>query len=335
MRTRRTMPPPLSRQVVVITGASRGIGRSTARLAAARGARVVLTARQSEPLNDLVAEIRAAGGEAIAIPADVAAEEELRGVAAGAVERYGRIDTWINNAGVYIQGRVQDLTAEEFRQVLAVDLLGVIHGTRCALEVMLPREAGVIVQVSSVAARRGVPYTTPYSAAKGGIEGFTQAARAELRGTGIRLSIVYPATVDTAIFQQSRGKLGVVPKPAGPMSYPEEVARAILSAAETGRRHAYLSWAGPLIALNTVLPGVADRLVHHLAGFTYSDARSSGDNLHEPSRKVAPSERGGWSEPGWRGVTAGEIVRVLPLVSLLGAAAAGFLAARLHDRLSR
>ncbi|MBA4158507.1 MAG: SDR family NAD(P)-dependent oxidoreductase, partial [Gemmatimonadetes bacterium] len=128
-------------------------------------------------------EIEASGGQAIVVSGDVTREEDLRAVAAAAVERFGRIDTWVNNASVYIQGRVQDITLDEYRRIMDVDFVGMVNGTQRALEVMLPQGEGVIVQISSVAAKRGVPYTSPYSAAKAAIVGFTSALRAELWGT--------------------------------------------------------------------------------------------------------------------------------------------------------
>lgn len=316
-------------QVVVITGASSGIGRCTAEYLASQGARVVVTARRAEVLDDLVGQIESKGGDAVAVPGDITLKDDLRAVAKAAVDRFGRVDTWVNNAGVYIQGRIQDITLEEFRRVLDVNVVGTINGTQAALEVMLPQGSGVIVQVSSIAGRRGVPYTTPYSASKSALDGFTEALRAELWGSGVHFSIVYPQTVDTPIFQQSRGKLGVVPKPAAPMATPLRVARAIARLAQTGERHLYFGWAGPLAKLNALSPAAADWLLHHTQGFTYSDLRAGEDNLYEPSTTVPPTVRGGWSDPGWKGLTVREAVQVLPLESLTTAAALGFLLARL------
>ncbi len=329
------MPRPVAEQVVVITGASSGIGRCTAQYLAAQGARVVVTARRAEALHDLVREIEREGGHALDVPGDVTRKEDLRAVAQAAVEHFGRIDTWVNNASVYIQGRVQDITLDEYRRILDVNLVGLINGTQCALDVMLPQGSGVIVQVSSVAAKRGVPYTSPYAAAKAGIDGFTSTLRSELWGTGVRLSILYPPTVDTPVYHHGRGKLGVVPKPAPPVADPMEAARAIAHLAETGERHRYFGWAGPLAALNAVSPAVGDWLLHYGQGFTYSDIPAGEDNVDEPSTTVPPSVRVGWAEPGWKGLTLREMVRVLPLESALGAAVLGFLAARAMSKLER
>ncbi len=329
------MNRPIADQVVVITGASSGIGRCTAQYLAGKGARVVVTARRADALAELVREIEAAGGQALASAGDVTRKEDLRAVADAAVARFGRIDTWVNNASVYIQGRVQDITLDEYRRILDVNLVGTINGTQCALDVMLPRGSGVIVQVSSVAAKRGVPYTSPYSAAKAALDGFTSTLRAELWGSGVHLSILYPPTVDTPIYHQSRGKLGVVPKPAPPIADPLEAARAIARLAETGERHRYFGWAGPLALLDTVSPATGDWLLHHVEGFTYSDTPAGEDNVDRPSTTVPPTIRAGWAEPGWKGFTLREAVRVLPLDSMLGAAALGFLAGRATRKLRR
>lgn len=321
-------------QVIVITGASSGIGRCTAGHLAAEGARVVLTARRGGALDEVVQEIQAAGGQALAVPGDVTREEDLRAVAEAAVGRFGRIDTWVNNASVYMQGRVQDITLDEYRRILDVNFVGLVNGTQRALEVMLPQGEGVIVQVASVAAKRGVPYTSPYSAAKAAIVGFTSTLRAELWGSGVHLSILYPPTVDTPIYDSARGKLGVVPKPAAPIADPMDAARAIEHLARTGERHHFFGWAGPLAALDTVSPALGDWLLHRVEGFTYSDTQAGADdNMDSPSRTVPPAVRAGWSEPGWKGLTVREVVRVLPLESVLGAAALGFVAARATRRL--
>jgi NAD(P)-dependent dehydrogenase (short-subunit alcohol dehydrogenase family) len=330
------MNRPIENQVIVITGASSGIGRCTAGYLAERGAAVVLTARRGEVLDEVVREIEERGGRAIAVPGDVTREEDLRAVAEAALRRFGRIDTWVNNASVYIQGRVQDIALDEYRRIMDVNFTGMVNGTQRALEVMLPRGEGVIVQVSSVAARRGVPYTSPYSASKAAIDGFTSSLRAELWDSGVHLSILYPPTVDTPIYDQARGKLGVVPKPAAPVADPVEAARAIEELARTGARDLYFGWAGPLAALETVFPAAGDWLLHRVAGFTYSERRATpGDNVDSPSRAVPPATRAGWARPGWKGLTLGEVVRVLPMESLLGAAALGFAAARATRRLRK
>jgi len=324
------MPRPIRDQVVVITGASSGIGRCTARYLADRGARVVLTARRGWALEEVVAEITAAGGHAIAVAGDVTREEDMAEVARTAVRHFGRIDTWVNNAAIYIQGLVRDITLEEYRQVLEVDLLGVINGTRQALSVMQRQGAGVIVQVSSIVGERGAAFASPYAAAKSGIDGFTESLRVELWGTDIHISTLYAPSVDTPIYQNARAKFGTMPKPAPPVSDPIRAAEAIAELAESGKvdkyfgslRHVYLN-------VGRISPRLADWFLHHTRRFALSDIPADGDNLDVPSDRT--SVRGGWSRPGFR-VTVRDTVKALPFESMAVALAAGFLAARILRR---
>jgi NAD(P)-dependent dehydrogenase (short-subunit alcohol dehydrogenase family) len=326
------VPKPIPEQVIVITGASSGIGRCAAEHLALRGARVVVTARRTAALDQLVQEIEAAGGQALAVPGDVTREEDLQEVARAAVERFGRIDTWVNNASIYIQGRVQDITLDEYRRILETNLVGVINGTRCALEHMLRQNSGVIVQVSSVMGKRGAPFASPYSAAKAGIDGFTEALRSELWGTDIHVATLYPPMVDTPIYQHARGKFGTIPKPVPPILDPATAAQIIAELAEDPQNERTFGAFGYFyLGLSALPPRFADWFLHHAAGFMLSDIPDRGDNLDQPSTDV-PRVRAGWAEIGWKGATVREAVRVLPWETALGAAAAGFLAGRLTRR---
>lgn len=319
------MPPPVSEQVVVITGASSGIGYCTARHLASRGGRVVLTARSEDALETVEREIRRDGGEALAVPGDVTSEEDMEEVVRRALERHGRIDTWVNCAAVFIQGRVQDISLEEYRRVLDVNLAGTINGTLRALRPMLERDSGVIIQVSSIVGRRGAPYTGPYAAAKRGIEGFSEAARSELWGTGVRISTLYLPAVDTPIYQHARAKMGTMPKPPPPVADPGRVARAIADLAESGEPHRHFGLFHYLyVAPDEVSPAVGDWFLHHTAGFTRSSWMAGPDNLDRPTGGP-PRARGGWADRGWKGATLGEVARVLPVETAL--AAAGLLGA--------
>jgi NAD(P)-dependent dehydrogenase (short-subunit alcohol dehydrogenase family) len=321
---------PLAGQVVVITGASSGVGRCTAQHLAAQGARVVLTARRAEALDALAREIEGAGRAALAVPADVAHEDEVRQVARAAVERFGRIDGWVNCASVFLQASVEDTTAEEYRRVLDVNFMGVVHGTRCALEQMRAQGSGTIVQISSVLGRRAMPYFGAYAASKAGVDMLSQALRAELWGTDIHVSTLYLPTVDTPIYEHSRSRTGAMTKPAPPVLDPAVVARIIgemlvspvRERAVGAMGHAYLGVL-PLLPV-----AAADWLVQHVIDFLRADRPDVDDNLDRPMADV-PRVRDGWQEPGWRGVTVRETVSVLPWESMLGAAALGFVAARL------
>jgi NAD(P)-dependent dehydrogenase (short-subunit alcohol dehydrogenase family) len=324
----------LADQVVVITGASSGIGRCAALLFASRGAKVVITSRRSEALEALAAEIGRLGGAAVAVAGDVTSKADLDRVGDAAIEHFGRIDTWINDAGVYLQARVEDITLDEYRRVVDVNFVGTVNGTQCALERMLGRGDGVIIQVSSVASKRGVPYTTAYSASKAAIDAFTVALRAELWGRGIRFSILYPQTVDTPIYNHGRGKLGVMPKPAPPVADPLEAAEALAHLAETGERHAYLGWSRALQLLSYLVPSAGDWLLHRVKPMTFSDRAAAPDNIDRPSPD-APRIRGGWSDKGWRGLTLDEVVQTFPLESAALSAIAGLLAARMVRSVAR
>lgn len=327
------MPRAIAEQVVVITGASSGIGRCTAQHLASRGARVVVTARRADALESLVREVEQRGGEALAVPGDVTREEDLRRVASAAVQRFGCIDTWINNASIYIQGRVQDITLEEYRRIIDVNLVGAINGTKCALEVMLRQGSGVIIQVSSVMGKHGVPYASPYSAAKAGIDGFTQGLRAELLGTDIRIATLYPPTVDTPIYQHARGKFGTIPKPPPPVEDPEKAARVIAELAVHPQNERTFGPFGYFYMGLARLPSsFSDWFLHHAIGFSLSDIPDTADNLDGPIPGLKARTRAGWAEPGWKGLTLRETVRVLPWEALLGAAAVGFAAARATRR---
>lgn len=328
------MPRPLHEQTIVITGASSGIGRCAALHLAARGARIVAVARGAGRLASLVEEIRARGGQAVAVRADVSREADLREAAREAVARFGAIDTWVNAAGVYVQGTVRDVTPEEFRRILEVDLMGVVNGTRCALEVMLPRGEGVVVQVSSIMGRRGAAYSAPYAAAKAGIDGFSDAARTELWGTGVHVSTLYPPPVDTPIYRHGRGKLGTLSKPPPPILSPEAVARAIASLAVRPRPRRVVGAFGHLyVAAARFLPaGVLDAVLHRAAPLTRSAIPAGPDNLDAPIEEPG-RVRDGWMDTGWRGATVRETARVFPTETALLAAAIGFAAGRISKRL--
>ena len=323
------MPRPLAEQVVVITGGSSGIGRCTAEHLAARGARVVLTARREDALESLVRKIEGAGGQALAVPGDVTREEDLRRVAETAVERWGRIDTWVNNAAVFIQGRVQDITLDEYRRLIDVNLIGYINGTQRALEQMMRQGSGGIIQVSSILAKRGASYFSAYAAAKRGIDGLTGSLRAELWGTDIHVSTLYLPTVDTPIYEHARGKFGTIPKPPPPVLDPVRAARAIADLAENPRADRMLGVFGRAFAALSYAPApVSDWFLHRTAQFTRTEIPDRGDNLDHPLNDV-PRVRAGWAERGWKGISVQEIARVLPVESVLGAAAVGFLAGRI------
>jgi NAD(P)-dependent dehydrogenase (short-subunit alcohol dehydrogenase family) len=227
------MPRPLAEQVVVITGASSGIGRATALELAGRGARVVCAARTETALDSLVAEITAAGGQAVAVPTDVADPAAVRALAAAAEDRFGRIDTWVNNAAVAVWGRVEDITDEEFDRVMRVNFLGQVHGVHAALPALRRAGGGVVIGVASVEGLRAVPLHAPYTASKWALRGLYDSLRMELTESGdpIAVTTILPGPIATPFFEHARSKVGAMPKPPPPVYAPEVVARAIARAA--------------------------------------------------------------------------------------------------------
>jgi NAD(P)-dependent dehydrogenase (short-subunit alcohol dehydrogenase family) len=224
---------PVSEQVVVVMGASSGIGRATALRFAEHGAAVVVAARGEPGLKSLVAEIEAAGGTATAVVADVADPAQCHAVADRAVAEYGRLDTWVHMAGVLLVAGFDDTTPEEFARVLQVNLLGQVHGAKAALP-HLRRDGGAFISMSSMGSQRGIPLQTAYCASKHGIDGFLEALRVELQRDGVPVSVtqIMPGTINTPLFDNARTKMGVKPV-APPPAYPARVvADAIVHAAE-------------------------------------------------------------------------------------------------------
>ncbi|MFN2607407.1 MAG: SDR family oxidoreductase [Acidimicrobiales bacterium] len=249
---------PLDQQVIVVFGASSGIGRATALRAVERGARVVAAGRDHEALDALVREV---GGHRLATAtADAADPDQVEAVAAVAEERFGAIHTWAHVAGVAAYGRFEDMTPDEFRRVVEVDLLGPVWGARAALP-RLRRGGGALVVVSSEVAKRGFPLASSYSAAKHGVDGFLEALRVELQHERVPVSVtqVMPAAVSTPFFEHARTRLGVRPSGPPPVYSAETVADAILSAAERPRRDVAVGSAAKLqIALQRLSPRLVD-----------------------------------------------------------------------------
>lgn len=232
------MPRPIAEQVVVLTGASTGIGRATAAALAGRGASVVVAARGANALETLVADIRSAGGTALAVPTDVTDPAAVRALAEAAESTFGRIDTWVNNAAVALWGRIEDITDEEFDRVMRVNFLGQVHGVHAALPALRRAGGGGIVGIASVESIRAVPLQAPYSASKFALQAFYECLRIELaqEGSPISVSTVLPAAIDTPLYDHGRSKLGALPKPPPPVYAPEVVADAIVRVIERPRR---------------------------------------------------------------------------------------------------
>lgn len=264
---------PIGDQVIVITGASSGIGLTTARLAARAGARVVLTARDEETLKEEVARIRASGGEATYLAGDVANAETLPLVARHAVTTFGRIDTWVNNAGIGVYGLAEEVSLADMRRLFDVTFWGVVHGCLAAVP-HLREHGGALINVGSIESEMPMPYHSAYSAAKHAVKGFTNSLRIELEhdGAPVSVTLLKPAAIDTPFFEHAKNYLDGNPKPPPPAYAPDVVARAILRCAERPVRDLVVGGSGrALIGLTRLLPRATD----HLYAATMFDAQKT------------------------------------------------------------
>ena len=250
-------------QTVVVTGASAGIGRATARLFGERGARVALIARGQAGLDGAVRDVEQAGGQALAISADVADYEQVTAAARKAEERFGPIDVWVNVAFTSVFAPFSEITAEEFRRVTEVSYLGFVHGTMAALALMRPRGRGTIVQVGSALGERSIPLQSAYCGAKHAINGFTSSLRCELlhEKSGVQVTVVQMPAVNTPQFSWVRSRLPNHPQPVPPIYEPEVAARGVVFAAGHPGRKEYWVGASTVATLlaNRVVPAVLDR----------------------------------------------------------------------------
>ena len=252
----------LSEQVVVVTGASSGVGRAIARAFGAKGAKVGVIARTREALEHCAEEIRASGGEALVLPLDVADAAAVERAADEVVARWGRIDTWVNDAMVSVFSPVKQMKAQEYRRVTEVNYLGFVHGTLAALKHMLPRDEGQIIQVGSALVYRSIPLQSAYCASKAAIRGFTDSLRCELvhDRSRVKISMLQLPAVNTPQFDVVRSRLPNHPQPVPPIFEPEVIARACLHVAEHPRRELWIGWSAVKAILGQkVIPGLLDR----------------------------------------------------------------------------
>src|SRR3954449_290014 len=234
---------PVSEQVVVVTGASSGLGRAIARAAAERGAKVVVTGRNEEALSNAVAEIERAGSEGLSVPADCTDQEQVERVVAQAIERFGRIDTYVANAIVTVYAEAERLTPDELRRVIDVNFFGTVYGYWASLP-HLRAAKGTFLHISSALAYRGIPLQAAYCSSKAGLRAFFESARVEEQkaGTGVDISLVLPGAINTPQFDRDRQKIGYQPQPVPPIYQPEPYAEAVLHCAEHPVRELPISW---------------------------------------------------------------------------------------------
>jgi NAD(P)-dependent dehydrogenase (short-subunit alcohol dehydrogenase family) len=250
-------------QTVVVTGASAGIGRATARLFGQRGARVALIARGQAGLEGAARDVQEAGGQALAISADVADYDQVSSAAQQVEQRFGPIDVWVNVAFTSVFAPFSEITAEEFRRVTEVSYLGFVHGTMAALALMRSRGRGTIVQVGSALGERSIPLQSAYCGAKHAINGFTSSLRCELlhENSGVHVTVVQMPAVNTPQFSWVRSRLPKHPQPVPPIYQPEVAARGVLFAADHPGQRQYWVGASTMATLlaNRAVPALLDR----------------------------------------------------------------------------
>jgi NADP-dependent 3-hydroxy acid dehydrogenase YdfG len=249
-------------EVVVITGASAGLGRATAREFGRHGAKVGLIARGIEGLEAAKREIESTGGKAMVLPVDVADAKAMEDAATSVEQEFGPIDVWVNNAMASVFSPVKEMKAEEYKRVTEVTYLGVVYGTTAALKRMLPRNRGTIVQVGSALVYRSIPLQSAYCAAKHAIAGFTDSLRCELihDKSRVRVTMVQMPALNTPQFGWVKSRLKRKAQPVPPIFQPEVGARAIYWAAHHKRREVYAGWPTvEAIVGNKIAPGWLDR----------------------------------------------------------------------------
>ncbi|MBO3273292.1 SDR family oxidoreductase [Hymenobacter defluvii] len=285
---------PIQEQTIVITGATSGIGLATAKLAAEKGAKLVLAARSEEDLQKVAQEL---GGEVATVAADVANADEVRRIAETALARFGRIDTWVNNAGVGIVGMIEQGSVEDYRKLFDTNFWGVVNGSLEALKHLKP-QGGALINLGSEVSDLGVALQGVYSASKHAIKGFTDSLRAELEHeeAPVSVTLIKPAGINTPFMQNARNYLDRQPKLPDPVYAPEEVAYAIVHAAAHPERDVYVGGGSKLFSsFNKVAPTAVDWVNAHVM----------------PSQEVRPDQapsnpQGGLHQPGVGGRVHGD-----------------------------
>lgn len=325
------MPKRLRDQVIVITGASSGIGLATAKAAALGGAKVVLSARSAADLERAVDEIRRAGGDAIAVPADVTRFEDMQRLAQGTIDVYGRIDTWVNNAGVTVFSSFNDLSLDDARRIMDVNFFGQVHGAKAALP-HLERTRGALVCVGSALSDRGMPLMGMYSASKHALKGWLDALRVELKkaGSAVRVSLVKPGSIDTPLYQHAKTQLGVAPRPIRPFYAPELAADAILRAATGNVREAFVGGAAKLLSIGErISPRLVDASLRLYAFRAHKTDRPESSSA--PSNLYAPVSGDGGARGRSRHIHRRSLYQAIESHAILASlVAAGLLALAAH-----
>jgi NAD(P)-dependent dehydrogenase (short-subunit alcohol dehydrogenase family) len=317
-------------QVMVITGASSGIGLTTAEMAAAEGARVVLNSRNETDLRRTCERIAAHGGRAVYVVGDVADPDAMEMAANRAISEFGGLDTWVNNAGIGMYGRLTQMSMADKRRLFDVNFWGVVNGCRAALRHLRSR-GGAIINVGSVTSDRAIPLLGMYSASKHAVKGYTDALRMELEeeGAPIAVTLVKPASINTPFTEHARNYMEEEPEFAGMVYPPEEVARAILRSAERPMRDVTVGGGGKVMSMmGVVAPRVTDVVMERtlFKGQKKDEPRRSADALREPQqdgRRYGRRERHTMQRSAYTRAAMSDVSRVLPILAIGALLAAG------------
>lgn len=298
------MPRPIKDSVIVITGASSGIGRATALDFAKQGATLLLAARREAPLQELAVECSRLGGQALAVPTDTTNEEAVQALARRAVETFGRLDVWVNNAAVTLFARFEEAPPEVFRRVIETNLFGYIHGARAALPYFREQGSGILINVDSVVGAAPQPYTSAYVISKYGIRGLAGCLRMELHldnAPDIHVCTVMPASFDTPLFEHAANYTGRKPKAMDPVYSAEQVAETIVGLVERPQREVIVGQAGYMMVMqSTFAPELYERTMAHQVDqnhLEHTSAPPTEGNLFEPMPQYTGIS-GGWRHTG-------------------------------------
>lgn len=255
-------------RVIVVTGASGGVGRAVVRLLGKQGTRIGLLARGRDALDGAKREVEQAGGQGLVLPTDVSQFDQVEAAAQAVEEALGPIDVWINDAMVSMYSPFMKMSPEEFKHIVEVTFLGQVYGTQCALKRMLPRDRGVIIQVGSALAYRSIPLQSAYCASKHAIEGFTESVRSELlhANSNVRISMVNLPGVNTTQFEWTKNRMPHKPRPTGAIFQPEVAADAIAWTIDHDRRQVNVGWPTvEAVVGEKFIPGTLDHYLAHAA----------------------------------------------------------------------
>lgn len=305
-------------KVIVITGASSGLGREAARQFAARGGSVVLAARRGEDLEQTARLCREAGGRALPVVTDASDEADVERLAEAALSAWGRVDVWVNNAGVTLFAPLETAPFEEHRRVIEINVFGAMHGARAVLPIFREQRRGVLINVGSILSKIGQPFVPSYVISKFALRGLSESLRAELADDpDIHVCTLLPFTIDTPHFQTGANEMGRQPRALPPMQSPEKVARALVSLSERPRRELHVPRVAALgLVAHWLFPETTERLLlRALRTWHFSDdpAPPTDGNLHEPAdeRGTRHGERPPRiSTPSFAAWTMRELVRI-------------------------